>query len=57
MQWVMKPCWLGVPSTLKTGMGLSSGDTNMFWASAYALSMNVPPALSRLGLEFQWFDL
>ena len=43
-QWVMNPCWLGVPSTLKTGMGLSSGDTGMFWVAAYTPSMNVPPA-------------
>ena len=43
-QWVIKPCWLGVPSTLKTGMGFSSGDVAIFWAAAYAPSMNVPPA-------------
>ena len=43
-QWVMKLCWLGVPLTLKTGIGLSSGETDMFWAAAYAPLMNVPPA-------------
>ena len=43
-QWVMKPYWLGVPSTLNTGIGDKSREQVSPWERAKLRSIKIPPA-------------